>query len=134
MHNLRALLYYALPADTVISAWIGLCALVAVGTLFLNSRSTKDEQGTAMQWVANLLAIILVASHLHSHDLALLIPANALVLTMAGDFIPIWVLVGLIGLGIFPLLPLMFDHQLPPLLPLLFLVTFIFCVRLKWKS
>jgi hypothetical protein len=30
-------------------------------------------------------------------------------------------------------LPWMFD-QLPPLLPLIFLIAFIFCVLLKWKS
>ena len=128
MHNLRALVYYALPATLVTPVWIGGEILLAIGALFLNAKAGVDEKGIAAQWVGNMLVIILLSPHLHAHDLALLIPANAFVLKLCRGSLPVTVSCSLVALGIFPLLPWLLATPLPPVLPLVFLIAFVGCV------
>ena len=130
MHNLRALVHYALPAPLIIPAWIGAAMLVAGGVLLLNTKVRADEVGAASQWVGNFSAIVLLSPHLHSHDLALLIPAHAFILKTCQHSIPASVSSSLLALGIFPLLPWIFGTSLPPVMPLVFLIGFVGCVLL----
>jgi hypothetical protein len=112
----------------VTPVWIGGEVLLAIGALFLNAKAGVDEKGIAAQWVGNMLVIILLSPHLHAHDLALLIPANAFVLKLCRGSLPVTVSCSLVALGIFPLLPWLLATPLPPVLPLVFLIAFVGCV------
>lgn len=128
MHNLRALALFAFPSLTALYFWFFLCALVLVGTILLNLEICQKDRVATVQWIGNLLAVLLLSPHLHAHDLALLVAINALILKNCGNSIPVVVPLSLIPLGLWALFPLMFRNQLPPLLPVIFMAGFFWCV------
>src|SRR6185436_19641142 len=84
----------------------------------------KDRSGriSATGWISILIAGVLIAPHLHSHDLTLLIVPAAFVLKRAGDAVPPLIPFALVVLGVLPLINSVAYPHLPPLLPIALLI------------
>jgi hypothetical protein len=122
MHNLRALSYYFFAPPWRDFAW-GTATLAVMVLIYIHSRA-DDPSGeiSIARWISILAGSILVAPHLHSHDLSLLIVPAALVLKRFGDAVPSWVALSLVAIGILPLINTIAYQHLPPLLPIALLI------------
>ncbi len=122
MQNLRALADYFLGApwrDYV--WWLGTLAVMAV--IVIHSWPRHGSGGmTLYDWAVILIGLILVAPHLHSHDLVLLIVPAAFLVKSAGEPVPPVISLALVLVGIFPLVNTVAFPHLPPLVPLASLV------------
>ena len=134
MQNLRALVQYAVPFPLSRYFVLILTGCVIVAAILLNRPMHAEPRIVAAQWIGNFVAGILITPHLYPHDLAILIVPTAFAIKLYGETLPAWLFVLLIALGFYPLLALMSGHQLPPLVPLVFLVIFGFCVRWVRRS
>jgi hypothetical protein len=97
--------------------------------MWLNARASSSEAADAFVWIGNFLAIMLLTPHLYPHDLSLLIVPNALILKLRGEQGSALVPVSLVILGILPILPLALGIYLPPIVPLILLAGFFWCLR-----
>jgi Glycosyltransferase family 87 len=129
MQNLRALVQYTVPFYWAPKIWLLLIVPVVAATVLLNVRPGTDPSTNSVQWIGNFSASVLIAPHLNAHDLAVLIIPTAFALKLFGDPVPNWLVLLLVGLGIYPLLPLVVGNHLPPMVPLFLLIIFIWSVR-----
>ena len=124
MHNLRALTYFFFPApwrDAV--WWAGTIVLVAL--IVARSRASEKPNGIFFaEWITIAAALILVSPHLHSHDLTLLIIPFALVLKQVGEAVIPLVALTLVIVGVLPLINTIAYPHLPPLIPIVLLLSF----------
>ena|SRR5918993_187442 len=134
MHNLRALAQYAVPFSWSRYLWVMLLLLVAAATFTLNAQRRTNPKMTAIQWIGNLVAGVLIAPHLYPHDLAILIVPTAFSVKMFQDAMPLWLISVMIAVGVYPVLPLAFEEPMPPLVPLTLLVIFFQCVLLSYRE
>ena len=130
MHNLRALAQYAVPFPWSRYFGLTLAGCVVAAAFLLNRPLCSDPRMIALQWIGNFVAGVLITPHLYPHDLAILIVPTAFAVKLYGDPVPARLVLVLIAMGFYPLLGLMSDHRLPPLVPLTLLVILGFCVRL----
>jgi hypothetical protein len=122
MHNLRALAHYFLAPPWRDYIWWS-ATLAALAYIFFRSRaSAVSGRISDSGWISILLAGVLVAPHLHSHDLTLLLLPIAFVLKRAGEAVPPLLCLGLVTIGILPLINTMAYPTLPPLAPIALLV------------
>jgi hypothetical protein len=121
MHILRALTYFFFGAPWRDFLWwaatLGVLIMIAV-----RRRAAEYGKISLGGWINIMVGLILVAPHLHSHDLTLLIVPTAFILKWAGERVPPVLSVGLVGLGILPLINTVAYPYLPPLLPLVLLI------------
>lgn len=122
MHNLRALIYYALTGRAASIAWIALSVVVLAGAYWLNTKDYEQQPAAAAQWIGTVAAMLLLSPHLHAHDLALLVAPSAWLLKLFPAAIPISVASLLIALGILPMLPVVLATSLFPMMPMIFLL------------
>ena len=134
MHNLRALVQYLVPFAYAPYLWLLLAAPVALGTMWLNAHASSSEAADAFVWIGNFFAIMLLTPHLYPHDLSLLIVPSALILKLRGEQGSALVPVSLVILGILPILPLALGTYLPPIVPLILLAGFFWCLRFMWRA
>jgi hypothetical protein len=102
---------------------------VAVGLYLLNAANRNDETTTGARSIGNVAAMLLLSPHLHAHDLALLAVPSAWVLKRFPSAIPSWAVILLIAAGVYPLLPVMFSTNFPPVIPLLLLIALAISIR-----
>jgi hypothetical protein len=122
MHNLRALAHYFVAPPWRDYIWWS-ATLAALAYIFFRSRaSAVSGRISDTGWISILLAGVLVAPHLHSHDLTLLLLPIAFVLKRAGETVPPLLCLGLVTIGILPLINTMAYPTLPPLAPIALLV------------
>jgi Glycosyltransferase family 87 len=134
MHNLRALAQYAVPFSWSRYLWVALLLLVIAATFILNAQQRTSPKMTAVQWIGNFVAGVLIAPHLYPHDLAILIIPAAFSLKMFQEAVPLWLIFVMIAVGVYPVLPLAFGEHMPPLVPLTLLVIFFQCVLLSYRE
>lgn len=134
MHNLRAVAQYAAPFAWSRYLWVALVLPVLTATFYINVRPSLNERTNAILWIGNFVASALITPHLYPHDLAILIIPAAFALKTFGSPVPVWLILLLVVLGVYPLLPLTFGNSLPPLVPLVLLIIFFACVRLLWRA
>ena len=122
MHNLRALAYFFLaPPWRDVIWWIATAAAMAL--IVVRGHATDRSGGISVTaWISILIAGVLIAPHLHSHDLTLLIVPAAFVLKRAGDAVPPLIPFALVVLGVLPLINSVAYPHLPPLLPIALLI------------
>ena len=122
MHNLRALTYFFFSAPWRDYVW-WLTTLSAMALIVLHS-VPREPPGiiSITGWISILVVMILVAPHLHSHDLTLLIVPSAFFLKRLGDTVPPFISLMLVALGILPLINTVAYPHLPPLLPLVLVI------------
>jgi len=130
MHNLRALVQYWVPFHVAPYVWLALVMLIGLLTVWMNALRKQDSQASAIVWIGNFLAMMLITPHLYSHDLVLLLIPSALVLKLSGSSIPWFVAAALISLSALPILPLVFNDGVPSPLPIFLLLGYCICVRL----
>ena len=111
MHNLRALTSYWLPAEVQAYAWWAGTGLVVGSTIVFNWRAHERADDFAGRWIVMLLAVLIVAPHLFTHDLTLLILPCALFLSLFKENIPLSIGLGLISLALLPVV----NYLLPTL-------------------
>ena len=134
MHNLRALAYFFFAPPWRDFIWWAATLAVMV-LIFVRSRaSDRFAAISADRWVSILVGCLLVAPHLHSHDLALLIAPAAFALKRQGDSVPPTVALALVGIGIFPLLNTAAYPHLPPLVPIALLIVLAAELRRGYSS
>ena len=124
MQNLRALAFYVPLGASALYVWAALSATIVVGAVMLNRKRCGGDRGAVMQWIGNVTAILLLSPHLHAHDLALLVVPSALTLSLFRESIPAAVAIGLVLIGLLPLLPFVLAHPLPPIMPFILLSLF----------
>lgn len=118
MHNLRALAYFLAAPGWRDYLWYAL-TLVAVAAVALQCRRPLGfAAGAYAAWVKILLGLILIAPHLHDHDMTLLILPSAFILKLGGEEVPPWAALTLVGAGVLPLINTLAFPHLPPLIPL----------------
>jgi hypothetical protein len=122
MHNLRALVHYFIAGAWQEYVWYGLTLIVIGLTARDGYRIHGRELVSPTTWIRILISLILIAPHLHDHDLTLLILPAAFLLKLGGEDVPPWVAVTLVVAGFLPLLNTMAFPLLPPLVPLAGLV------------
>jgi hypothetical protein len=128
MHNLRALAYFFFATPWRDYIWWA-AAVAALALIVVRGRS-NDRGGTPIAaWVNILFALILVAPHLHSHDLALLVVPAALLLKWAGESVSPVVSLTIVALGMLSLINTVAYPHLPPLLPLALVIFLIVDLR-----
>jgi hypothetical protein len=122
MHNLRALTYFFIaPPWRDLIWWIATVAAMVL--IFFRSRAKDVSGGISLTgWISILLAGMLIAPHLHSHDLTLLILPAAFLLKRAGDAVPPLISFALVVAGVLPLINTVAYPHLPPLLPIALLI------------
>jgi hypothetical protein len=130
MHNLRALVQYWVPFHVALYVWLALVVVIGLLTVWMNTLRNQDAQASAVLWIGNFLAMMLITPHLYSHDLVLLLIPSALVLKLAGSSIPWFVSAALISLSALPILPLVLDDGVPSPLPIFLLSGYCICVYL----
>lgn len=122
MHNLRALAYFFFAPPWREFIWWSV-TLAAVVLIYIKSRPIDMSAGISFtDWISILLAGVLIAPHLHSHDLTLLIVPAAFILKQVGDAVPPLVSFALVAVGILPLINSVAYPYLPPLLPIALLI------------
>lgn len=129
MHNLRALAQYFVPFAYASYLWVALVVPVALATMSLNSQAREHDISRTFLWIGNFLAAMLLTPHLYSHDLVFLMVPIALVLHLCGLQVPALLGLCLILHGFLPLVPLVPGYLIPPVLPLIFLAGFYYCLR-----
>jgi hypothetical protein len=134
MHNLRALAQYAVPFSWSRYLWVALLLLVIAATFILNAQQRTSPKMSAVQWIGNFVAGVLLAPHLYPHDLAILIIPTAFSLKMFQEAVPLWLILVMIVVGVYPVLPLAFGENMPPLVPLVLLLIFSHCVLLSYRE
>jgi hypothetical protein len=122
MHNLRALVHYFIAGAWREYVWYGLTLIVIGLTARDGYRIHERELVSPSIWIRILISLILVAPHLHDHDLTLLILPAAFLLKLGSEDVPPWVALTLVVAGFLPLLNTMAYPLLPPLVPLAGLV------------
>jgi hypothetical protein len=134
MHNLRALTYFFFaPPWRDFIWWTATLAVMAL--IFVRSRASDGFGGISpVRWISILVGCLLVAPHLHSHDLTLLIVPAAFALKWQGDSVPPPVSLALVGIGILPLINTVAYPHLPPLLPIALLVVLAAELRRGYSS
>ncbi len=133
MQNLRALAFSVALGWPALYVWVTLSAVIVVAVFILNRKAYGGNVAAGMQWIGNVVAILLLSPHVHSHDLALLVVPNALTLSLFGESIPAAVSIGLILVGLLPLLSFVLVHP-PPVVPLILLAVFVVSVWLVWRA
>ena len=122
MHNLRALTYFFFAPPWREFIWWSF-TLAAMALIYIKSRPTDMFGGISLTgWISILVAGVLIAPHLHSHDLTLLILPTAFLLKRAGDAVPPPVSFTLVAVGVLPLINTVAYPYLPPLLPIALLI------------
>ena len=129
MHNLRALVQYLVPFDYVHYLWLVLAAPVAMATMWMNAQTRASETARLHLWIGNFVAMMLLTPHLYPHDLVLLIVPSALVLKLRAESRSALIHFSLIVLGVLPILPFLLGDHAPPLVPLILLAGFSWCVQ-----
>jgi hypothetical protein len=129
MQNLRAVAQYLVPYSWAPTLWFGLIAPVIAGLFLLNSSTGTYPRDTAVQWIGNLIAGILIAPHFNAHDLAILIVPAAFALKIFGEPVPTWLISSIMAVGVYPLIALAAGNVLPPVVPVVLLGVLFFCVR-----
>jgi hypothetical protein len=134
MHNLRALAYFFFaPPWRDFIWWVATLAVMVL--IFVRSRPIDGFAAiSADRWVSILMGCLLVAPHLHSHDLTLLIVPAAFALKRQGDSVPPTVALALVVIGILPLINTVAYPHLPPLLPIVLLVVLAAELRRSYSS
>ena len=132
MHNLRALVHFiSLPRPWDSVGWWGGSALLVVATLWVQRPSLSEGQNSAWRWSATVVALLLFAPHLNTHDLALLILPCALVLHTYEGNTPIPIAAVLVGLGVLPFLTLALwtiTDVYWPVMPVALIALFLVCL------
>lgn len=122
MHNLRSLAYFFFAPPWRDFIW-WIATIAAMVLIFVRGRGKAVSGRISLTgWISILLAGVLIAPHLHSHDLTLLIVPAAFVLKRAGDVVPPLVSFALVAVGILPLINTVAHPYLPPLLPIALLI------------
>lgn len=129
MQNLRALAQYLVPYSWAPALWLALVVPVAAATYLLNTQVSTDPKIDILQWIGNFLAGVLITPHFNAHDLAILIIPAAFALKFFGEPVPRWVIVLLLAVGIYPLVALALGNVLPPMVPVVLLFVFFWCVQ-----
>jgi Glycosyltransferase family 87 len=120
MHNLRALSISLLPHPWETYLWLSLTIMVGLTALKMNFRNLRSRSfSERIFWI--MIAVLLVAPHLHTHDLTILIIPVAFFLQQCGKQIP--VAYGFVTI-LLAVLPLISVRPLPPLIPLVLLLVF----------
>jgi hypothetical protein len=133
MQNLRALAVNLGSGLVALYVWAVLGGLTVAGVVILNRTLRDGDKSTVVQWIGNLAAILLLSPHVHVHDLALLVVPSALALSLFRDSVPVGLSIGLILIGILPLLSFVLAHP-PPLVPFVLLSVFAFCLWFVRRS
>jgi len=134
MHNLRALVQYFVPFAYARYVWLAFILPIAGLTMWLNARAGNEAGNAAFLWIGNFLAVMLLTPHLYGHDLVLMIVPSAYILKICRDPIPWFVPSALMVVGVLPVLPLAIGTPVPPLIPVIFLATFLACLWSVWKG
>jgi len=123
MHNLRALSISLLPHPWETYLWLSLTIMVGSKALKMNFRNaTSRSFSERILWI--MIAVLLVAPHLHTHDLTLLIIPVAFFLRQCGKQVSATYGFFTILLAVLPFLNLVSVRPLPPLIPLVLLLVF----------
>lgn len=128
MHNLKALTGVWLPPLWHNVAWFGSAVLALSAVVWLNFRARRLAKGFEICWIGNSLALLLLTPHLFAHDLSLLIVPCALLLSLCVTQVPIWLGVGLIGVGLIPTINYFLPTIMAAFLAILFVLS-LFLVR-----
>jgi alpha-1,2-mannosyltransferase len=134
MHNLRALVQYLVPFEYALYLWLGFAIPVAMATMWMNAQTRATQTARLYLWIGNFMAIMLLTPHLYPHDLALLIVPSAVVLKLSSESSTALIHFSLIVLGVLPILPFLLGGRVPPLVPLILLAGFSWCVRFVWQA
>lgn len=134
MHNLRSLVQYLVPFSYAPYLWVALMVVVAALTIWLNTKKDHDARMTDSLWIANFLAMILLAPHVYAHDLSLMLVPSALLLRRYAASVPLSVAALLIGLCVLPILPHLIGDHTPPILSVIFLLALIGCAKVIQPS
>lgn len=134
MHNLRALVQYYVPFSYARYIWLALVVLIAAFTMWLNANPHSDARNTSILWIGNFLAMMLITPHFYPHDLVLMIVPSAFILKIYDAPIPWFVPSLLILVGVIPVLVLAVGNQVPPVMPMIFLVGYFLCIWTLWKA
>jgi hypothetical protein len=128
MHNLRALVQYLIPFSHVPSVWLALVIPITGLTMWLNATAHQQAGKAALLWTANFIAAMLITPHLYPHDLALMIVPSAFILKNCPTPIPAYVPASLIIMGVLPVWSFVTNTAAPPVIPVVFIAVFLFCV------
>ncbi len=130
MHNLRALAYFLFAVPWRFYFW----SVSTVGVMLLVVLICRAHDGvdgiSLRQWASILVAMILVAPHLHDHDLTLLILPLAFYLKRAGDVVRPAVAFSFVGVCLLSLINAAAYPHLPPLLPFVLVIYLIIELQL----
>src|SRR5262245_34454220 len=129
MHNLRALAITWLPAGWKDYGWALSSALVIVGICWVNFRDRRRTGEFRWRWITTLLGLLLVTPHLFTHDLTLVILPCALLLSYFKARVPINVSLGLVSLGLLPIINFALPTIVAIVLLILYLVSLATCLR-----
>jgi len=126
MHNLRALMVYWLPASWQLYFWLAGCVGVIAAITHNNLRTGENPRDFAARWIVNLLGLLIVIPHLFTHDLTLLVIPAALLLSLGEAQVPVGVGVGLVALGMLPVV----NYLLPTIMAATLLALFLLSLGL----
>lgn len=129
MQNLRALAQYLVSYSWAPQLWFALIVPVVAAIFLLNAKLGTDPNIAVVQWIGNFIAAVLITPHFNAHDLAVLIIPTAFALKLFGEPVRSWLILLVIGVGIYPLLALVFGNHLPPMVPVVLLVIVFWCVH-----
>jgi alpha-1,2-mannosyltransferase len=118
MHNLRALAYFFAAPVWRDYLWYGLTLVVFILIAVQSPRVFEDAPRSVGAWVNIMIGAILVAPHLHDHDMTLFIVPAAFLLKLGGSIVSPWLAISLVGAGVLPLINTLAFPHLPPLFPL----------------
>jgi hypothetical protein len=100
-----------------------------MATMWMNAQTRASETARLHLWIGNFVAMMLLTPHLYPHDLVLLIVPSALVLKLRAESRSALIHFSLIVLGVLPILPFLLGDHAPPLVPLILLAGFSWCVQ-----
>ncbi|TMA56421.1 MAG: DUF2029 domain-containing protein [Deltaproteobacteria bacterium] len=126
MHNLRALAGVWLPVPWGWIVWAAAMAIVLLAVVWLNQRARHLSNGFEISWIGNSIALLLLSPHLFTHDLSLLVIPAALLLSICGSRVPVWLGVGLVVVGLLPAV----TYLLPTIVAAALAIFFIFSLSL----
>src|SRR5438093_1561642 len=134
MHNLRALAHFSLPRPWDSVGWWGSSALLVLATLWVQRPSLAEDQSSTWRWSATVVALLLFAPHLNSHDLVLLLLPCALILRTYEGNTPLPLAAALVGLSVLPFLTATLWTMTQvywPVMPVALIALFLVCL---WQS
>jgi len=101
-------------------------AIVLLAVVWLNQRARHLSNGFEISWIGNSIALLLLSPHLFTHDLTLLVIPAALLLSICGSRVPVWLGVGLVVVGLLPAV----TYLLPTIMAAALAIFFIFSLSL----